>query len=84
MAESYVIKMPQLSDTMTEGVWATHDGKKPSLQELCFACEVEYDPALAHAAAYDVDKMMDCFFKGLEWGYFELPEALRESQPVAA
>ncbi len=70
--------------TMTEGVWATPDGKSPRLEELCFACEVEYDPAAAHAARYDVDKMMECFFKGLEWGFFELPEALRQSHAVAA
>lgn len=70
------LPQPIVFDTMVEGVWATPDGKKPSLQELCFACEVDYDPSLAHAAAYDVDKMMECFFKGLEWGFFEIPEVL--------
>lgn len=58
-------------DTMKNGVWATPDGKKPSLGELCFACGVDYDPAQAHAAAYDVTKMMDCYFKALDWGFFE-------------
>lgn len=71
-------------DTMTEGTWATHDGKKPSLQELCFACEVDYDPALAHAAAYDVDRMMECFFKGLEWGFYSIPEELTGQASLAA
>lgn len=60
--------------TMEEGIWATSIGKKPSLQELCFACGVDYDPALAHAAAYDVDRMNECFFRGLDWGFFKLPE----------
>jgi DNA polymerase-3 subunit epsilon len=79
-------KLPDIPvfDTMTEGVWATSDGKQPRLEELAFACEVEYDPAAAHAAHYDVGVMMECFFKGLEWGFFELPEALRESQALAA
>lgn len=60
-------------DTMVNGVWSTFDGKKPRLQELCFACDVDYDPALAHAADYDVHKMMECFFKGLEWGFYQNP-----------
>lgn len=60
-------------DTMLNGVWATHDGKKPTLQELCFACGIEYDPLAAHAAAYDVDVMMQAFFLGVQWGYFDLP-----------
>ena len=28
----------------------------------------------AHAAHYDVHVMMDCFFRGLEWNFFHLPE----------
>lgn len=59
-------------DTMVESVWATPDGKKPSLQELCFAMNEPYDPALAHAAAYDVNKMAACFFKGLKQGWYKL------------
>lgn len=64
--------------TMENGVWATNDGKKPSLKELCFACGVPYSdkPGEAHAASYDVDVMMQCFFKGVEWGYFQLPASL--------
>lgn len=61
-------------DTMLHATWATPDGKKPRLQELAFACNVAYDPAKAHAARYDVDVMMECFFKALSWGYFELPK----------
>lgn len=63
-------------DTMNSGVWATHDGKKPRLEELCFACGVDYDTAASHAAAYDVKVMMECYLKGLKWGFFpsiELP-----------
>jgi len=64
-------------DTMKEGRWATPVGKVPSLKELCFACDVEYDPEKAHAADYDVDKMMECFFRGLDFGFFRLPATIR-------
>lgn len=72
------LTMPKILtvDTMVEGVWADPDGKKPTLGELCFACNVPYDPALAHAADYDVARMMDCFFKGVEWGYYNYPEQI--------
>ena len=59
-------------DTMTAGRWATAFGKVPNLGELCFACDVSYDTSKAHAASYDVDVMMECFFKGIEWHNFEL------------
>lgn len=61
--------------TMENGIWATPHGKKPSLMELCFACEVPYDPSLAHAAEYDVDRMNECLFRGIEWGFYEPPVA---------
>lgn len=61
-------------DTMKPARWATPVGKVPSLQELAWACEVPYDTCLAHAADYDVSVMMDCFFRGLDWGMFQLPE----------
>ncbi len=51
---------------------ATPDGKTPTLQELCFAMGVDYDPALAHAAEYDVRVMMEAFFNGLAWDHFHL------------
>jgi DNA polymerase-3 subunit epsilon len=63
----------QVFDTMLEGRWATPLGKIPSLQELCFACDVPYDPALAHAAEYDVDRMTECFWRGIDWGFFNVP-----------
>lgn len=60
-------------DTMLEGRWATPLGKVPNLRELAFACGVQYDDALAHAAEYDVDVMMKAFFNGLKMGAFKLP-----------
>lgn len=71
------VKLPKIDrpiiDTMTQGRWASPVGAVPNLGALCWACEVEYYPAKAHAASYDVEVMMECFFKGLDWGRFELP-----------
>lgn len=61
-------------DTMLEGLWAHPEGKRPQLGELCFSLGVDYDPARAHAASYDVERMMECFFRGLNWGWIKLPE----------
>lgn len=69
-------------DTMGEGIWATPDGKKPTLGELCFACGVDYDKAKAHAADYDVQVMSECFFKARGWGYFQTKD--ERSQTLAA
>lgn len=60
-------------DTMLNGRWATDMGNVPSLQALCFACGVKYDPSLAHAAKYDVERMLDCFEYGLRRKVFTLP-----------
>lgn len=60
-------------DTMLEGRWATPMGKLPNLGELCFACGVDYDPAQAHAADYDVEVMMASFFRARRKGFFALP-----------
>lgn len=76
-------KRPSI-DTMAEGLWATHNGKKPKLAELCFACGVPYDPAKAHAASYDVEVMAECFYRGVEWGFFKLPEVASEEMRLAA
>jgi DNA polymerase-3 subunit epsilon len=67
------IELP-LIDTM-EARWATFLGKVPNLGELCFACGVEYDTEKAHAADYDVDVMMQCFFKAIEWGFIDPTKA---------
>lgn len=79
-------KMPDIPvfDTMLEGIWATPVGKKPRLEELCFACEEEYDHAKAHAASYDVEQMMACFYKGLAWEFFKLPEQLLQTADPAS
>lgn len=61
-------------DTMLDARWATTWGKVPLLRELCYACDVEYDPEKAHAAEYDVHCMMQCFFFGLKHGHFELAD----------
>jgi DNA polymerase-3 subunit epsilon len=59
-----------LVDTMLQARWATPYGKYPTLGELCFACDVEYDHAKAHGAEYDVDVMVKSFFKGYKRGFF--------------
>lgn len=59
-------------DTMCNGMWASYDHKPPRLEEVCWAMGVEYDPAKAHAAQYDVQVMMEAFFKALDRGLFTL------------
>lgn len=66
-----VINTP-LFDTMLHGRWAHALGKIPSLGELAFACDVEYDETNAHSALYDTDVMMKCFFLGIRWGVYHL------------
>lgn len=63
--------------TMENARWACPDGKLPRLGELCFALGTDYDPAKAHGADYDTLVMMDCFFKGLLRGFYQLPKELR-------
>ena len=63
--------------TMENARWACPDGKLPRLGELCFALGVDYDPAKAHGAEYDVSVMMASFFKGLDRGFYQLPKELR-------
>lgn len=70
--------------TMENGIWATSNGKKPSLAELCFACGVKYDSSKAHAADYDVGVMMECFYRGLDWGFFQLPVNFNQTVDHAA
>lgn len=66
------IHAKKLIDTMKDARWATPMGKLPSLRELCFACDVGYDPEKAHAAEYDVDVMMQCFFYAHKLGFFKV------------
>lgn len=60
--------------TMKEGRAATAMGKLPSLSELAWALGYNYDTSEAHAADYDIDLTMDCFFKGLKEGLYHLPQ----------
>jgi DNA polymerase-3 subunit epsilon len=71
-------------DTMLEGRWATFTGAVPSLQALCFACDVPYDKSKAHAAAYDVVVMMECFFRAKKWGSFKPPMDIRVTETADA
>lgn len=64
----------QSVDTMLDARWATPNGKLPNLGELCYSLNVAYDPAKAHGALYDVEVMMESFFRGLDKGFFKLPE----------
>ncbi|WP_099139939.1 3'-5' exonuclease [Xenorhabdus hominickii] len=61
-------------DTMLHGLWATQDGKRPTLRELAFSLGFEYDEEKAHGALYDTQLMMDCFFSARKrYGLFQLP-----------
>lgn len=60
-------------DTMLQARWATPDGSIPNLGALAFAAGVDYDKEKAHGAEYDVDVMMQAFFKHLDRGFFTLP-----------
>jgi DNA polymerase-3 subunit epsilon len=76
------VSLPKLTkptfDTMLEGRWATPTGLVPNLGALCWAAGIEYDASQAHAAEYDVDVMMQAFFRGLDWGFFKI------NQPATA
>lgn len=72
-------------DTMLQGRWATPDGAVPNLEALCFASGVAYDRTKAHAALYDVDVMMESFFRMWRRGFFTLPaEPYKLPPPPAA
>lgn len=72
----------EVFDTL-EARWATPLGKKPNLRELCFALDVPYDTDKAHAAEYDVDVMMKCFFAGFDLGFFKLGKILEAMKEAA-
>jgi DNA polymerase III subunit epsilon len=80
------VAMPQVRvmDTMLHGRWATPDGSVPNLGALCWACEVDYDPNQAHSALYDVNVMMECFFKARSQNerLFPLPERFFTLPPL--
>lgn len=71
------LPMPVLTivDSMADGRWATPNGKNPNLGELCWSLDIDYDPALAHNALYDVEVMLKAWHAGWQRGFFEYPEA---------
>lgn len=71
-----------LVDTMLQSRWATPDGSIANLGALCFACDVDYDKSKAHGAAYDVEIMLECFFKQLPRGFFTLPTETYKFTPM--
>jgi DNA polymerase-3 subunit epsilon len=66
--------MPELAtfDTMTEGTFATDLGKNPTLKELCYALDVDYDESKAHAGDYDTAVTRDAFWNGLDGNWFNI------------
>lgn len=74
--EAVKCKMPDFIPycTLENGRSCTPYGTVPSLGAMCWAMDVAYDPNAAHAADYDIDKTMECYFKGLVRGVFQLPE----------
>jgi DNA polymerase-3 subunit epsilon len=76
MPERTVIDTMQFS-------WATPDGKKPSLRELCLATDLEYDETQAHAAFYDVDRMMQALFQARRFGIELSPVIAAQNQQAA-
>jgi DNA polymerase-3 subunit epsilon len=64
-------------DTMSESRSATALGKNPNLEELCYACDVPYDRHLAHGALYDVDRMIRCFFYGMDYGLYNVEKLIK-------
>jgi len=61
-------------DTMKLGTFATDFGKNPTLKELAWACDVDYDDALAHAGDYDTAVLRDCFFHAVRHGWIILED----------
>ena len=80
------LELPEIhaTCTMKEGRWATPLGKSPNLGELCFALGVEYDKSRAHGAEYDIETTMQCYFKGLKRGFYQLPQLQPLEEKVAA
>lgn len=76
LANEYMLADDNLPDIAIydtiDCTWATPMGKKPSLSELCFACDVEYDPEKAHSALYDVVVLAKAFLKAHKYGHIEI------------
>lgn len=59
--------------TMKNARWATANGRNPKLAQLCWSLGVDFNPNEAHAASYDVQKMMEALWAGVNAGRFTLP-----------
>jgi DNA polymerase-3 subunit epsilon len=59
-------------DTMVEGTFATDLGKSPTLSELCWSLDVDYDSKMGHRGDYDTAVLRDCFFNAIRYGWFQL------------
>jgi DNA polymerase-3 subunit epsilon len=66
--------------TMESGRWATFDGKSPRLEELCWTLDVPYDRKKAHGALYDVVVTLACLRRGMEKGFYQLPQVAKQLQ----
>lgn len=80
--QGLVIPAVEIFCTKEQGRWATFSGKYPTLQELAFACGVEYDVSKAHAAEYDVQVTRDCLLAGLRRGHYSLPDGVKAPAKV--
>lgn len=81
-AEFNIAKVPLPEITVLDSMdsrWATPNGKSPNLRELCFSLGVDYDPAKAHAAEYDVLVMLSAWLRGFKRGFFTHPHGTYES-----
>lgn len=74
--ERYGKKLPEIKlfDTMVKGTFATELGKSPSLAELCYSLDIDYNPEEAHSGSYDTLVLRNAFFNGVKWDWFKLTE----------
>lgn len=73
LKSGFEVPNPEVFCTMEEGRSTTPMGNVPNLGALCWAFDVDYDPSVAHAADYDIDKTMECFFTGIDRNVFIVP-----------
>ena len=71
-------KFPIVVDTLTVRS-VTPDGKAPTLGEMAWSLDVDYDTAQAHGALYDTEVLARCMKRLLDLNVFTLPE--KENDP---
>ena len=78
-------KLPECETfcTMDEGRFASFDGFPPSLRKLADCFDIKYDLTKAHSALYDISLTAQCFFLGLERGYYQLPTNFNQLEDAA-